>query len=329
MKRICSIILVMALSLCINVNAQTINTDYQVLESFGYPTEIIDVMAPEYQSKIAASLATSPDKVQISSGTLKVNVLEEILKFVSTPDSEYLSAGVSEEKLLSKRNEINHILTLDNESAAEWLGITLEEMNILRSYIESGTDQDVEEFLRQSPLSRAGSITEAEMDFNITVDNNSSGNSIRYDVYITFAWSKPYWTDLFNDRIAISWGGELFESNISKGNVDYYTYSRSGGVWKDFSEFGTMKLEDEESNSHLLLEFPQAINVESMAKNGTFSFRLTKNDADGEYTYIIARYGHQVIEVSGFGVTWGFPGVDFSTAFEQTDIETGRIKIRY
>lgn len=329
MKKFCStvLVIVLSISLCTYANAQTSNTNQQILESFGYSSEIIDAMSQEYRNTIANALVTSPENVQSVSSTLKINILEEILLFLNTSDSEFLNAGVSQEDLSRKRSEISYILSLDDDTAAELLGLTLGEMNILRSYISSGVNQDVEEFLSQSVLPHA-TISETELNFNITLDNNSFADSIRYDVYITFAWTKPFIIDLFADKIAVSWGGSLFESNISKGNVDYYEFSKPS-TWKTFYKYRSMDLTDESPNNHLLLEFPQSLDAISLAKNGTFSFRLTKNNPEGEDTYIIARYGHKILIASGAGVTWGFPGVNFDPSYDQTSIDTGRIKVRY
>lgn len=319
MKKFCSIFLSLILLLSLRTTSFATNSENcdQILCAHEISDETISMMDTEVNN----SLNSSPEKVQIVSGSIKISIVKEILAFINTPDEEFINAGVSPSALASARMEIDEILDLDDNDASEALGVTLEEVQILRTAISTGCSYD------ELPLPYE--ISEADLTLEIRCkDNSSATQDIKYDITVSFTWQKPFLIDLFSDRIAVSWGGELFESNISAGEVNYYRFSKPN-TWNQFFGKKTMTLSDEESNHHFLMSFPQQYNGLGQPRSGSFSFTLTRNNAQGEDTYLIVRYGHQILVVSGVGVSWGSGSAEFNSSYDQTPISAGRIKLRY
>lgn len=95
-----------------------------------------------------------------------------------------------------------------------------------------------------------------------------------------------------------------------------------------------MTLEEEIPNSGVAFSFKQENSGISQAKHGTVSFSLSRNYAQDENTYVIARYGHKVIVTDGLGLDWSYKdglsaSPSFGTGYDQTSIEAGKVAITY
>lgn len=334
MKRRISVLLVFVMLFlsCSGISAQSIsNQQDQVLRESGYSEMIIEAMDPLYKMSLVEALTEEPENVQTTIGTLRVSLLEELLRFLATTDEEYLAAGIPEDTIRTKREDVARILKMDDAAASEHLGINLRELAEVREFIASEENQTVDEVIQQFRMAR-GTISTSTMNFYVTAQDKSSGSLIKYNINITFAWEKPFLMDMFSDCIAVGWGGDLTEDNISSGTVAYYQFSKPN-TWKEFFKHGQMTLEEEIANSALAFTFPQETSGVALAKHGTVSFSLSRNHAQGENTYVIARYGHKTIAFTGLGLDWskrgGSVSPSFGTGYDQTSVEAGKVAIRY
>lgn len=319
--------------MCSGINAKSLTDQQnQILREHGYSEVIIDAMDPEYKASLSETLVTEPEKVQISSGTLQVSLLEELLRFLSITDEEYATEGIAENTIKARREEIDQILEMDDSEASNRLGSNLRELTEVRKFISAEQPPDVDETIQQFKKAK-GTISTDTMNFYITAENKSSGGAVKYNINITFAWEKPFIIDALSDCIAVGWGGDLAESNISSGTVAYHQFSKPS-TWKEFFKYGPMTLEEEIPNSGLAFSFKQENSGISQAKHGTVSFSLSRNHAQDENTYVIARYGHKVIVTNGLGLDWRYKdglsaSPSFGTGYDQTSIEAGKVAITY
>lgn len=66
----------------------------------------------------------------------------------------------------------------------------------------------------------SGSISSTKLFFSISKVTNSTKKP-DYNIKVTYKWSKPYYWEIFSDKIAVAWGGNLNVKRISS-NAEYY-----------------------------------------------------------------------------------------------------------
>ena len=263
---------------------------YDVLYERGYTKEMIDIMDPQYRDSLITTLRHSPEKVQTFKTTMEVDMAEELERFLDMSDQELLNMGISKDEMELQRNKAREMLAA----------------SMARGTIDSNV-----------------------LTFIVTAEDvSASANSVKYNISISFSWKKPFLMDAFTDKIAVVWGGDLLESNISKGNVNYYRFLKPN-TWNDFFARTEMNRDDTVPNESILMTFSQHYNSLAQPRIGGFSFTLSRNKRVGEDTYVIARYGHALVKITGAGITWGFPSLSFGIDYDQTSIDNGKIKISY
>lgn len=90
-----------------------------------------------------------------------------------------------------------------------------------------------------------------------------------------------------------------------------------------------MTLESEIPNQSLEFSFLQSRDGLAQAKHGTASFSLSRNNTQGENTYVIARYGHKILALTGGSIDINGITPSFGTGYDQTSVDAGKVAIKY
>lgn len=120
---------------------------------------------------------------------------------------------------------------------------------------------------------------------------------------------------LFEDKIAVAWGGGLNSKDYSS-LIFYYDWAEVGG---DFGDFYTRQSANKEETiqAGLELEFPQAVYKDLVSpmpktKTGYIQFTLYQTQFQGYDTKVISRYCHKVISVGGGSIDISVTGASVS-----------------
>lgn len=180
-------------------------------------------------------------------------------------------------------------------------------------------------------MNTSGTIASSTMKFTTTAINQPKLEyPINYFGNCTYSWVEPFYVDIFRDKIAVSWGGDLLEYRIV-GNATYRTVATAQAWGSTYGATRAMTLDGEVSNENFYVSFPQRGSITTLTSKGTLNFWLRSTTNQDKEAYIIARYGHQIATVNGVGLTIGYPSINFGSSYDQTplNIGVGKVLISY
>lgn len=213
------------------------------------------------------------------------------------------------------------------------------EIELLKKAVESGEqilegNKKVTHKDTDCMVTASGSITSSEMEYTQTVTNKSTEKKPKYKVAISYTWKSVYALAVFDDEIAVAWGGGL---NLSKasGTAKYYDWSSIGGKYKSYVR--EKKMEKEETiQAGIEFIFPQSVDGKhwysnkAKTKDGSCKFTISQSKLQGYKSKVISRYCHRVIAVKGFSIgidcSGASAGLDIGSAWDKTSQKSSQIK---
>lgn len=142
----------------------------------------------------------------------------------------------------------------------------------------------------------------------------SSATAPVYDVYLTYAWKQLYYYGIFDDSIAVAWGGELNSRNFAT-SAQYYL--PSGGEFTSYTGERSMQIY-EEINEGVELSFPQTYNS-SKTKKGYAHFSIYQNKFNNFDTKVTSYYCHKTATIGGTGITFkGDGNIEITSQYDKT-----------
>ncbi len=321
--------LILALCLCYALAApawaaEMLVTEEQesILLEIGIPENIIAVMPQEDIDELISKYIDNPDSVQVSSGTMEIDVLAEMRNVVDSKDSELLDLGYSTESIKQARD----IIDTYNETTDEELldsGLSQNEVDYLRYALNPN---------REDVVKPRGVISTAKLTLTQTVTDYSSSDHPNYFVSVYFNWDSPYYNVTYNDKLAIAWGGGLNQEQ-SQQSVQYYNINNLSSAFTDYVGVTSPTYFEHSINAIGVYEFPQSYSKVSLGKSGIVKqghvrYQIYQNRYTNTDTKVTATYGHQIlavtsgIQVSGSGAA---PIVTFGTGYDYATISRPNI----
>lgn len=299
------------------------NSYDSILLEMGIPEEIIEVI-PEADAKdLVEAYLKNSESVEVSTSTLEVDVLSEMKEFVNKTDSELLLKGYSQDQIDKGRDIIE---TYNKTSDEELLNSGLSECEVdsLRDALDSSKNEMI------SPMA---AISPTKLTFTQTSTDYSSSSRADYFIGIYFNWNSPYVWTIYNDKIAVSWGGNLKQVKVHQ-NVNYYNTNLTNTAFTESVGVAIPTYSEKAVNAMGIYEFPQGYSKvvagsSGQAKFGSIRYEIYQTQFSGNVSKAIAYYCHQVttynasINFSGTGVT---PAISIGTAYDTIYAESN---IRY
>lgn len=323
------IALMLAFALTIPYASAYEGNDAEAILLSYYPEEIIEAMDPEYKDSLIEALLENPESVHTTTVIMEVDTLKEIESLVKMTDAELLAAGVDQASIDHARARINELCEGTPSEIKAKYGFSEVETKLIRQAAENAK-QDIQT-TNKTGVNTSGTIASSTMKFTTTAINQpKSGYPINYFGNCTYSWVKPFYVDIFRDKIAVSWGGDLLEYGIV-GNATYRTVATAQAWGSTYGATRAMTLDGEVSNENFYVSFPQRGSITTLTSKGTLNFWLRSTTNQGKEAYIIARYGHQIATVNGVGLTIGYPSINFGSSYDQTplNIGVGKVLISY
>lgn len=163
------------------------------------------------------------------------------------------------------------------------------------------------------------------MEYTQDVFKQSTSSGPAYRVYLSYNWKNVYALALFDDKIAVAWGGGLNLKDYSSV-ILYYDWNEVGGNFGDFyTRIAATK--EETIQAGVELEFPQALYIKltttrPKTKAGFIQFTLYQTQFQGYDTKVISRYCHKVISVGGSSIEISVAGpavsMDIGYGYDKT-----------
>lgn len=298
-KMIPALLAIVMLFFCGNVTTLASENQYN------YIGEVVDV----YQTE------KPKDKVGSTTLSMEVDMLAEIEAFFACSKEELISMGTTEEKIDKTREELLSYYSLSDEDLAKELKINTTEASMVKKAIDAGLESYGKKLKKKSGVLASGSITASEMEYTQDVFDYSTSSAPKYRVYLSYLWKNVYNLALFEDKIAVAWGGGLNSKDYSS-LIFYYDWTKVGG---DFGDFYTRQSANKEETiqAGLELEFPQAVYKDLVSpmpktKTGYIQFTLYQTQFQGYDTKVISRYCHKVISVGGGSIDISVTGASVS-----------------
>ena len=300
------------------INVPKENTYDELLLEMGFPKEIVKVIPNEDAEDLTDTYLQDPELVEISTSTLEVNVLAEMNMFVNKTDAELLELGYS----VSQIEQGKSIISMYNSTSDEELltsGLSQDDVDFLRNALDPNTEN----------ISPQGNIPKAQLTFTQSVtDHSSEKNGVHLSVYVYFTWETPYyWTD-FNDKVVVSWGGNLQQTSASN-QVNYYVSNLN------YTEYGNEcvavvvpQYTEPAINAMGIYEFPQKqvqpIDV-GIIRTGRIAYNLWQSQYTNTRSKVIAYYLHQILVLTGEIAFTGnsvTPAVSIGTGYDRAFVES-------
>lgn len=295
------------------------NDALKVLIENGYSENFVNSLPKTERDKITNAIMANPQDVQIVTVVMQVDNLAEIEAFCAFTDAELIEMGADEAAVKAVRKDIERLFSMSDSEVAQELGISKIEAQMIQRAIKSGKESSGSDapYERKRGVSASGTITQSEMTYYQTVINNSTSTGPNYDVILFYNWAAPYYIDIFQDALAVAWGGGLTPKNIS-GNASYY----QRGTY-DFTTYHTSYTFSPDIVPQTGVKFymPQSIGL-GKNKMGQAGFGLYQTRWQGYDTNIVSRFAHKVISFGGAEISISSSGPSvglvIGTAYDQT-----------
>jgi len=275
-----------------------VSGDDQTLRNHGLQTNIIEAIDSNAKNNIANALRTDPSSVSINTSVTVVDNLAEVEKFCSYTDAELVNMGANSNEVVKERNMIEQWYATPDEQLADNYGLSQVETKLLKKAIDKGKAEfkNRKGSNANNDVVASGTISEGQLTYTeVAVDQRTSAPN--YLVTCAYSWSYPYLLAIFNDEIAVGWGGALNTKNVSGGyhlrSVDF-----TSSNWTDSSVgYTPASITHENPNVSLEFAFPQSFNS-LKTDSGSVSFNLYQTQRQGYDTKVVSNYLHREIGIS-------------------------------
>lgn len=282
--------------------ADTINDDtLNLLVQNGFTIETAEALPTDSRDEIAKKLLTNPDLVDISTSFLEVDTLSEIESFVSYTDEELISMGADESKIFIARDEINKIDNMSDKELRENYNYNDVEIKLFKKAIENGENIKNGKMKRTSKsdtsVNASGTIGTSKLSFTQSVTNNSTSTAPSYRVENSFSWITPFQLSLYNDTVAVGWGGNLnLDPYSALGNVKYYAPATNFTGWTNTLLATAAMGKKETVQKGMEYSFHQA--KEGRVRSGYSTTSIYQTKFQGYDTNVVSLYAHRTVSLS-------------------------------
>ena len=242
--------------------------------------------------------------MDVSTCAMEVDTLSEIENYLSCTEEELQDFGLTEEEIDECDEELSEILSMSNKELKQNFSLSNTEVKALRLAEENGIENRENNIVDNKKISNevcaSGALTSSDIKYTQSVANQSTSKKPKYVVNLSYAWKYVYLYGCFDDKIAVSWGGNL-NSMSEVGTAYYNDYNAVKFTWKDMVSQKRME-EEPKINKGYIFEFPQSYgkcktNSELSGKSRTgFATCTLYNDRFKNLsTKITSLYCHAVI----------------------------------
>ncbi|MBR6134864.1 MAG: hypothetical protein IKQ22_00040 [Clostridia bacterium] len=311
MKKFICFLLVLMMTVPITVHAEN-NKDELLIEA-GFPYECIEGLDSDSYKEITTTLMEDPSKVQITYCTMDVDNLAEIEDIMSISVNQIVDEDIDPKEVEKLQRLYKSYLDMSDKDLSHYLEVPEEEARYIKMAIDSGILKNGNNNKIDNEVVTSGSISTSNLTYAQSVVNKSTATAPKYDITLTYHWSNVFAQSLYNDVIAVTWGGGLNVQSKS-GTAHYYSFDNGGWLVRKSSKSMTT---NETVQKGIKYSFKQSINNEGnlqmpyKSKSGTAKATIYQTQFQGYATNIVSKYYHKktsmaasiIFNSSGVGIS--------------------------
>ncbi len=301
-----------------------------ILKEFGYDSNVLLEMSYEDKNEIAESILKNPDKIEMTCAYLNVNNIELFEYYTNTKDDVLIAQGLKAEEIKKIRNSMDKIKLLTEEQFVNQFNSSKAEYILIMKSLEKNPNYKNKKRGNRK-VTTSGTIATSTMTYSMTSLNKSTSAAPSYAITITYNWLKPYFTDVFDDSIALAWGGGLNSKSVSSA-ANYYEgnyYTNRYGAIKQTVAWS----KNETAQVGIVFTTPQSKkSATQQNKTGTIKATLYQTKYQGFDTKVLSQFGHKVLALSGGSISVGTDRVGVASINVTTNYDTSTqksITVRY
>ncbi len=316
-KIIISATLTVAMSFSFLISSFAVSTDTDILTeseetliSFGYPKDMLNLLSESEKNEMATEMNNKPDCVQIDVTTVHFDELYWVEFIANSSDEELLKNGLSFEEIEINRNNIHELRELSSDDLKRIYDRSDEEIKLLKIAATPREDYQKSKEIDNKNKVTISQISTTTMSFVTTVSDNTSSTKkpVSYSVTITFKWKRHPAITFLKDRIAATWGCNL-NSMSERGAI---SFTGNGGSTR------SPEIEIEPNRGLVFSFWQRAVNGFGwdLLESGTVKFTIFQTRKQNLSAAFVAQYGHEIVTISGGGVSFGDAGIDFAKGID-------------
>jgi hypothetical protein len=308
-------------------NINTLNVD-KVLQDYGYESNVTSVMPYRDKVEISKSILENPDSIEILQTYLTVDNLALIEYYTNIEDTELIKNGLNNDDIKKIRNWLQKLNSISEAEMKEYYGIDFPVYKLVKKALTKNKDYHNEDF-GEKTVTTSDTISTTKMSYSMTKTDVSTSTAPSYNFYITYNWLSTYFNDIFDDSIAVAWGGNLNSTNIA--SLANYNLVISGMFTDYVDSYAWTK--NETPNSGIVFSTPQSKGYTIYGqyrqnKSGYVRFNLYQTKYNGKYdTNVVSRFLHKVVSIAGGSVSVTGATINFdSGSYDSTDQSSATVK---
>ncbi len=315
--------------------------DYQqaveiLKEKYGIEDFFFEKCEPSYIIEMATLATTNPEEISIVKTTNAIDNIESIENAVNLSDEELKNVcGLTDDEICALRKNLNNQRKLSDQELREKYLLTDVEIRIFREILKEKDNYRVPQ-INEREVTLSSTISSSYLTYYHIVTNLSGMSNVKYNVIVSFLWKKPCWNELFEDVIAVTWGGELLydASSVSKS----VSYQNAIGVYPNWVWYGDIVATKSPATDITIGEgvkfsFPQKSGVYlvngSRIKDGLICFQIGNSSKENKSTQIVSKYCHRIISVKSASISFSNVSISVGGAYETTDDDDNVTNISY
>lgn len=200
-----------------DVQMETSDEEYAgILQAFGFPKEIINVLPEEDVKEIGTYIEQDTSKVSVDTTYMEVDALSELKALISMSEKELQKYGITSKDSKCIKEKLAEMGRWDEQQIKKECNCDAIEAKMIKMTFEDAKKNGViQKPIKGKCVTSAGEISTSKMTFTQSSTNNSTSKIPKYTIRIAYCWKDPFWWNCFSDKIVSVWGGGLATSNIS------------------------------------------------------------------------------------------------------------------
>ncbi|MGL4819829.1 MAG: hypothetical protein ACRC5C_07600 [Bacilli bacterium] len=292
-----------------------------VLHKFGFEPSTISAMDDKQKETVSTAIVEDPTNVQLATSYVVVNNLEIFAYYTNTSDEQLLQNKVSEKEIKKIRHVLKILASLTEKEFKDQFSVSSAEYQMIKLSLTKNPNYHHRDNGNHE-VTTSGTLDRNWMSYAMYITNKSTKQAPSYDVTITYNWQKAYFTDLFTDKIAIVWGGELISKNMTS-IAKYYRGNFLSGFTTQLVDKKPWVVE-RRLNNGILFSTEQSISlknkrrtVPALHKLGTVKATLYQSKFEGLSTNVISKFAHQEFGADSHIILSN--GIDLGSSYSATE----------
>lgn len=320
----------------------SLNEMKAVLVESGYTEETADALTDDEVRDVYQAIMDGTMEC-IDTVCTEVDNIADMEAILSMSDEELISEGADPQAVNGARETVNTVISASDEELEQNYGMKPAEIKAIR---ELSDDREAIEETGEDPsdagkpecekeiknlVTASGTISSSKMSYTQSVANKSTKKKPIYNVTLSYGWTLPYFSDLWDDVIVVGWGGNL-NSKSEKGSVKYYECNYFSGKWYKYKKTRNMREEALPSKGYKF-SFKQMASLNgcyTQPKKGSASLVVYQTKFKGLDTKLISNYCHRAVKIgsTSIGVSASGPSASISvgTAFDKSPQKSRNIR---